>query len=133
MCLKCLNDVIEKDIKWLFHFLKEQHLIDSYFFKLNGQREKLNIKFNTINNVISHVKQYHDCYIYDLSLKLYNKSFNNLLKENQRLLNSMTLFATWRNPPYTLSDSEQMEYECWSMINKDYSKLKELILNLFKE
>lgn len=131
MKLNSLDDVIEKDIKWLFHFLKEQHIIDSYFLKMNCQREKLNIKFHTIENVISNAKQYHDCYIYDLT-NLYSKKYHILLKENNQLLNSMKLFATWRNPPYILADSGKIEHECWLKIRQDYSDLKELIINLFK-
>lgn len=128
--MNSLEDVIKKDSKWLLHFLKEKHCFNQYVTKMNAQKEQP-ICY-TYENWVNVIKENDLTYVYDLIRFSNNNMWAELLKNDKQLLNSIILFSEWRLKPFTLSNSEQKEWESWLKIKNDYMSFKEFIFTIYK-
>lgn len=103
-----MKNILNKDLRYLIHFLKEHHSLKEYLLKNK----------EPIKNVIQ-------WYIFLNNRKKYYGKLP--LYENDKLFTSVGLFSVWMNKPYILSDSAYYENLMWSHLTLEYSKTKKLI------
>lgn len=103
-----MTNILNKDLRYLIHFLKEKHSLKEYLLKSNKQ-----------------IKTVIQWYIFLNNRKIYYGYLP--IYENNNLFNSVKIFNFWMNEPYTLSDSAYYEDIMWSQLSSSFYKTKQLI------
>lgn len=116
--MNSIDDVIEKDAKFLLRFLKENHLKEDFFTKfLNGKICKARYNFK---DYLSYIHNNDDVYISSLNM---NNSFHEMLINTDKLILSVTLFGFWDKSPYVYG--KYNEAHAWHKICHDFRNFKQ--------
>lgn len=117
--MKNLDYIIEKDTKWLLHFLKEKHIFKPYFEKMISQnKQNMSLKYDDwLNHIKNNPQYYKPSYLGDISL-------NDYIFSNAQLFDNIILFSNWHNLPFTLDINTNSELYKWSEISHEYKKFK---------
>lgn len=117
--MKNLEYIIEKDTKWLLHFLKEKHSFNHYFEKLISQNtQDIFFKYCYWLNHIKNNKQYYK------PSYLTNVNLNEFIFNNSQLFDNIILFCDWSKLPFTLDITTNLESYKWSEMSNEYKKFK---------
>ena len=135
--MKDINQIIEKDIKWLLHFLKENHIQNQYFQKIRDK--KIIRNFNTWRKFIFlHKNLYLNMIKYSNQVSNNNQltkyMFYDFLKGNSILFSSSVLFSVWAEEPFTLVHGQNitycdLEHKAWKNIRDSFVNTKSIINN----
>ena len=145
------KDIIEKDTKLLYHFLKENHIEKKFFKKYKNikrtDEQKEDFSLMTIKRWININKNKGDLYfesstrqnsiIYDVSRK-YNIPIDDYIFKdfvcNPNLVQKVDFFASWSIGPIVLADSDSSEYDKWDNLVRNFINLKIILyfMNSFK-
>lgn len=134
--MKNINEVIITDTKWLFHFLKEKHLMKQYYLKLYNIEDKFIKPFN-FNKILEFNLELKNEYINNYEYLTENQRFKRLLIVNDNLLINSNLFANWCGKPFVLSirynlenlnsTKQLVELNQWHDICKKYTEYKNIL------
>lgn len=125
--LNHLYDVIHVDIKTLIHFLKEEHKFYPFLKKLcNTNKNNKPQNYNEYYNFICNKSNIYISSVQNKNLMINNK-WKEILIQNDKLLLSTILFATWSCEPLVLKNESQDENKVWCKATYDFIQLKKLI------
>lgn len=145
------KDIIEKDTKLLYHFLKEKHIEKKFFEKYKNVKrtdeKEEDFSLMTIKRWININKNKGDLYfehtsrqnsiIYDVSQKYKIPIDDYIFKDfvcNPNLVQKVDFFSSWSLFPIVLADSNSSEYDKWDNLVRNFINLKIMLyfMNTFK-
>lgn len=145
------KDIIEKDTKLLYHFLKENHIEKKFFekyknvkrtdekeedFSLMTIKRWININKNKSDLYFEHTSRQNSI-IYDVSQKYKIPIDDYIFKDfvcNPNLVQKVDFFSSWSLFPIVLADSNSSEYDKWDNLVRNFINLKIMLyfMNTFK-
>lgn len=131
--MKNINQIIEIDTKWLWHFLKEKHLTKQFIGKLYNVTDTLE-KPKTLKQLLENNINRSEHYIYGFRYE----SNEYTLFNNENLLSNSKLFAAWYCPPFIFNprcnifSTNFEEAHAWRNIKNNYLDLKYILSYIIK-
>lgn len=127
------KSLIDKDIKFLFRFLKENHILIQYFIKLNNFQGIEQLKtYKQYKRYVDKAKEnvYIIKYNHDVMDKLYGNIFklryndeDNILLMANCLIFSANLFCIWKNFLVCCHDFTE-EHIFWRNVTYEFVRFK---------
>ena len=127
------KSLIDKDIKFLFRFLKENHILIQYFIKLNNFQGIEQLKtYKQYKRYVDKAKEnvYIIKYNHDVMYKLYGNIFklryndeDNILLMSNCLIFSANLFCIWNNFSVCCHDFTE-EHIFWRNVTYEFVRFK---------
>lgn len=127
------KSLIDKDVKFLFRFLKENHILIQYFIKLNNFQGREQLKtYKQYKRYVDKAKEnvYTINYKHDIMDRLYGNIFklhyndeDNILLMANCLIFSANLFCIWKSFSVCCHDFTE-EHIFWRNVTYEFVRFK---------